>query len=102
MASERERLHDRLVAAAEGKKVYFQPPNNISMIYPCIVYERAKGEERYANNSPYLNTMRYTVTVIDQDPDSEIPKRVRMLPLCSHSTFFVKDNLNHDVFDIFS
>jgi hypothetical protein len=41
------------------------------------------------------------VTVIDQNPDSPIPDRVAKLPLCSMSTFFVADKLNHDVFDIF-
>lgn len=86
---------------ALAPNVYFQPPSNVQMQYPCIVYERARSDTRFAGNSTYLFTKQYTVTVIDRDPDSPIVDAVAILPMCSHSTFFVADNLNHDVFDIF-
>ena len=98
----RPQLHQLLVkTAGKDVKVYFQPPNNVTMTYPCLVYERSTAETRFADNNPYRYTKRYTVTVIDRDPDSEIPNRVAMLPMCAHTTFFVVDNLNHDVFDIY-
>lgn len=81
--------------------VYFQPPSNVQMEYPCIVYERARSDTEFAGNAPYLITKRYTVTVIDRNPDSAIPDAVAQLPMCTHSTFFVADNLNHDVFDLY-
>lgn len=81
--------------------VYFQPPTDGQMAFPCIVYKRAKGDSRFADNSLYLNHKRYTVTVIDEDPDSPIPDAVAALPMSTFSTFYVADNLNHDVFDIF-
>ena len=82
-------------------RVYFQPPNDGQMAYPCIVYERGQADSRFAGNSLYHYFKRYTVTVITEDPDSPIPDAVATLPLCSHSTFFVANNLNHDVFDVF-
>ena len=98
----RLKLHQLLVkTAGNDVKVYYQPPSNVTMTYPCLVYERSKAETRFADNNPYRYTKRYTVTVIDRDPDSEIPDRVATLPMCTHSTFFVADNLNHDVFDIY-
>ena len=98
----RPQLHQLLVkTAGKDVKVYFQPPSNVTMTYPCLVYERSKAETRFADNNPYRYTKRYTVTVIDRDPDSEIPDRVAKLPMCTHSTFFVADNLNHDIFDIY-
>lgn len=98
---QRLQLHNLLQAAVgEGRKVYFQPPSDVTMVYPCIVYERARGNTRFAGNLPYLFQQRYTVTVIDRDPDSEIPSAVAKLPMTTHSAFFVADNLNHDVFDI--
>lgn len=80
--------------------VYFQPPSNVQMKYPCIVYKRSKIDTRFAGNLPYLLTRRYNLTVIDVNPDSPITDAVSKLPMCVHSTFFVADNLNHDVFDI--
>jgi hypothetical protein len=85
----------------EEQNVYFQPPSGKDMSYPCIVYERSTIQTEHANNYPYLNSKRYEVTVIDRNPDSEIPDKVAMLPLCSHDRFFAVDNLNHDVFTLF-
>lgn len=96
---DRDQLSQKLHEFTDN--VYFQPTSNTGMKYPCIVYERAKLDSRFANNLPYLVHERYTVTVIDSDPDSPIHKQVVKLPMCSHSAFFVSDNLNHHVFDIF-
>lgn len=81
--------------------VYFQPPNNLQMQYPCIRYERDRADTKFAGNSPYRLTKRYQVTVISTDPDSDIPDKVAALPLCTHQRFFVADNLNHDVYTLF-
>lgn len=81
--------------------VYFQPPSNVKMQYPCIVYERARADTQFAGDKPYRIVKRYTVTVIDRNPDSLVPEAIASLPSCTHSAFFVADNLNHDVFDLF-
>lgn len=82
-------------------KVYFQPPENIEMEYPCIVYERDDADTQFAGNKPYSYTKRYQVTIIDQDPDSPIPGKVAALPMCRFNRFFVADNLNHDVYNLY-
>lgn len=71
------------------------------MQYPCIVYARDNADTRFADNQPRMRTTRYSVTVIDRDPDSDIPGKVAMLPLCSTDRSFVADNLHHDVFRLF-
>lgn len=81
--------------------VYFQPSNNLQMEFPCITYERAAGDSKFAGNQTYLFFKRYTVTVIDSDPDSPIVDAVAALPGSRHSTFFVANQLNHDVFDVY-
>lgn len=55
----------------------------------------------YADNSPYRHAIRYEVTVINRDPDSEMVEKVAMLPLTSYSRFFTADDLNHDVFTLY-
>lgn len=83
------------------RQVYFQPPANVQMEYPCIVYERDAARTRFAGNTPYRYTKRYQVTIIDQDPDSDIPDKVAALPMCLFNRHFAANNLNHDVFNIF-
>lgn len=81
--------------------VYFQPPPNLAMTYPCIVYERDMANTQFADNNPYRRTKRYMVKVIDQDPDSVIPDKVANLPMCLFERHFTAGNLHHDVFNIY-
>ena len=95
-------LHDILEELLPtGKKAYFQPPANVQMEYPAIVYERDTANTQFAGNSPYRYTKRYQVTVIVGDPDSDIPGKVAKLPMCTMNRHFTADNLNHDVFDLY-
>lgn len=82
-------------------RAYFQPPASIEMEYDCIRYVRSKIGTRYANNRPYQLFDCYQVTVIYRDPDSDLPHKIAMLPMCSHDRHYTADNLNHDVFTIY-
>lgn len=99
--SSREKLQTLLETLLGSASVYFQPPPNIQMQYPCIVYKRDSADSTFANNKPYRNTKRYQVTSIDQDPDSNTPDKIARLPLCAFDRHFTADNLNHDVFNLF-
>lgn len=81
--------------------VYFQPPTNIQIQYPCIVYKRDFADTKFADNQPYAYKRRYMVTVIDQNPDSEIPGKVAALPMSLFNRFYTVDNLNHDVYSVY-
>lgn len=97
----RSELQELLVELLGSSNVYFQPPANIYMDYPCIVYNRNNINIRHADNAPYKHKTRYQVTYIDKNPDSLIPYKLAELPLCSYDRFFTADNLNHDVFNLF-
>lgn len=98
MARPRIELQEILTGLAPN--VYFQPPNNLKIKYPCIIYARDTVVVSFADNKPYQDSKKYTVTVIDVNPDSQIPEKVRLLPYCEHDRFFTKDDLNHDVFTL--
>lgn len=95
----RLQLHSTLQALAEN--AYFQPPANFQMQYPAIVYQRTGTRAEYADNNLYRGTKQYQVTVIDRNPDSELPDQVERLQMCSFDRFFASDNLNHWVFTLF-
>lgn len=99
--AERLQLQELLVAILGTSNVYFQPPPNTQMVYPCIVYRRDNVETEHADNKPYTHKTRYIVTVIDPSPDSAIPAMVGMLPTATFDRFYTADKLNHDVYKLF-
>jgi len=99
MARPRLELHSLLKTLTEN--VYFQPPETVKMVYPCIVYERSSSSTKFADDIPFIHDKRYQVTVIDRNPDSPIPDKVAKLPKCVHNRHFRADNLNNDVFVIY-
>ena len=94
-------LHNILCHLLGSNNVYFQPPNNIEMNYPAIVYSLSDINNKFADNSVHIQTIAYEVTVIDEDPDSEIVKKVSLLPSCKFNRHYTADNLNHDVFKLY-
>lgn len=97
----REELHEILCEALGSRNVYFQPPESVKMKYPAIVYSRDDIDNSFANNSVYMQSLAYSVTVIDSDPDSEIVDKVSKLPRCQYDRHYKSDNMNHDVFTIY-
>lgn len=94
-------LHELLCETLGSRHVYFQPPDSVKMKYPAIVYSRSNISNKFANDSVYKQSLAYAVTVIGEDPDSEIVEKVSRLPMCSFDRHFTSDNLNHDVFTIY-
>lgn len=101
MAS-RLNLQEELEQIPNIKKVYYQPPNNTKMLYPCIVYERNRIDMRQANNKSYLKFTNYLITVITSDPDDETPDiLLDTFPRIRFDRTFKSDNLYHNVFTLY-
>lgn len=82
-------------------RVYFQPPSTVRMQYPAIVYALDDIQNTFANDGVYLFEKKYSVTVIDHDPDNVIVDKVAEIPKSRFNRPYTKDNLNHYVFEIF-
>lgn len=94
-------LHQLLLdTVGPDVKVYFQPPENLKMKYPCVRYERNNVVNLNADDIIYKQDRTYQLFVIDEDPDSEIVDRISTLPTVMFSRHYVSDGLNHDVFTI--
>lgn len=81
--------------------VYGVGPDNVTMTYPAVRYEKDDEDVKYADNQPYDITDAYLVTVIEEDPNTPIAKLVRTLPLCSFNRYFVAGQHHHTVYKIF-
>lgn len=86
-------LHDKLLTITEH--VYFQPPETFKMTYPCIVYTLNHDNALYADNGVYHRGKAYTVTIMDRDPDSELPDRLGDLFGVELERHYTVDNLHH-------
>lgn len=94
-------LHQLLMDVSGLNTVYFQPPPNVKLTYPCIIYQRESIKSHHADNLNYTNKTRYQVTYINRMPDNDIVGKLLTLPNTSYSRFFISDNLNHDVLTIY-
>ena len=94
-------LQTALAGLQDGVQVYFQPPSNVSMVYPAIVYNRDIRHVSYADNEIHSQTHRYQVTVIDRDPDSLLPDLVGDMPMSTRIRHFTTEGLHHDIFYVY-
>lgn len=101
MALSRLDLHEELCRILGSRNVYFKAPESIKMEYPCIIYSKSKSDIIRADDIKYLSRNKYTVTIIDKNPDSDIPNRLEEFPYCSSDRNYVADNLNHFVYELY-
>lgn len=104
---ERPALHDILCGVLgapfpDGEDhCYFEAPGEPGMKYPCIVYNYTNDDDDFADNIHYRSSKRYTVTIIDEDPDSKIPNRLKQLPYCTSDRNFAVKGLSHFVHTLY-
>lgn len=82
------------------KHLYFRQPSK-GMKYPCILYKRNGESNRFADNIKYINCNRYSLTIIDENEDSEIEKLVKELPYCEYDREYEVEGLNHFVYTLY-
>ena len=101
MIRPRTELQSLLESILGSTNVYFQPPPSFKLHYPCIVYDRNTYASVFANNDSYLRRTRYSLTLIDKNPDSTFVSALADIPYCRHTRSYIADNLNHDVYDLY-
>ena len=94
-------LHELLCGILGSRNVYYQPPESVKMKYPAIVYSKTDIRNIFADNEVYMQSHAYLITVIDEDPDSEVAEKISDLPTCRFNRHFNTDNLNHYVFRLY-
>lgn len=97
----REELHELLCEILGSRNCYYSPPTSIRMEYPCIVYHLSGTNNDHADNMKYKKERVYTLTLIDEDPDSEFSEKIETIPYCSFDRSFTSDDLNHFVFTLY-
>ena len=94
-------LQDMMETLLGSRNVYFQPPESIKLKYPAIVYSLSDIRNMHASNTVHKKDTVYSLTYIDEDPDSENIKKISNLPYCDFDRYFTSDNLNHYTFTLY-
>lgn len=96
-------MNDRLILQTvlenimQSRNVYYQPPNNFKMNYPAIKYSLNMLGSKNANNEKYFRTKEYVLTIMDKNPDSNIPMKLLKLPYTTFDRQYVVDGLYHTI-----
>lgn len=101
MGQIREELHDKLMLLLGSKNVYYQPPEDLKMVYPAIRYTKQNKKTNYANNLKYNNHDVYEIIVIDTQPDNPVINKILNMPYTDYNRHYTYNNLNHDVITLF-
>lgn len=93
-------LHAELVKFLPN--VYFQPPSNIQMTYPCIVYNKSGKDRQFANDSVYLSKQEYRLMLIERNPDSTVADSIEnSFENCTIGQYYTVDNLHHTTLNLY-
>lgn len=106
MAADRLDLDAEFRSILGNDNVYWQPPANIHLAYPCIVYEENTKELEFADNKIYRNLRSWSVTLIrdgiNRDETSKlVDEMLERFEYIRPSNHFVSDNLIHDVYKLY-
>ena len=94
-------LQSLLESILGSKNVYFQPPESVKLIYPCIIYALSDIYTRNADDGNYSMQKVYNITVISRDPDNTIAESLLYLPKTRFNRRYVVDNLYHDILTLY-
>ena len=97
MVRTRLELQAELETLLGNSNVYYQPPENYKLKYPCIVYELQRIALTHADDLSYKRNPQYQITAIYRDADSDLPDRLLNLSGTRLDRVFTSDNLYHAV-----
>jgi hypothetical protein len=106
MDSEENRLflHSLLETTFPDVTIYYRPPGNILLEYPCIVYERKAFEPTFANTAAYIVGTRFQLSFLSQLPGYSSVQSLYALHgqglIVTSSDSYENDDIVHDVFSI--
>lgn len=92
-------LHNEILKMIPN--AYFQPPSNLQLKYPCIVYRKVPSWKEYGNNNIYIKKQGYQLTLIETNPDSPVADEIEEhFDYCSITQNYVVDSLHHTTINL--
>lgn len=97
----RAEVQSMLEEILDSKNVYFQPPSNTSLKYPCIVFKFSRFDTRPADNKPYIVTSCWEIHHMYKNPKHDLKEKfVFEAPFCSWDRRIVSDGVYNDYYTL--
>ena len=98
----RQKISSVLHKLLGSDEVYFQPPENKKISYPCIIYTFEGLYTVPADNVKYMARPRYNVMHIYRNPDEHLRGEfLSSFLLVQHDRLYKEDNLYHEVYTVY-
>jgi hypothetical protein len=94
-------FHNEMKQLLGSNNVYFQPPENVKIKYPAIIYSRTRIDTTFANNNGYKLDHAYQVVYVHSNPDDPLIDQLALFPTARFQREYTSDNLYHTVFIIY-
>ena len=98
----RDQFMNHLSETFEDVKVYYAPPENVKLFYPCFVIDPGIVDNRYSNGKIYASVVKFSVKYITKHVDDYIINDFLKAQLyTSLDRVYTADNLRHYVFTVY-
>lgn len=100
--TDRIKLQKVLSSLLSSDHVYYDPPENVKLRYPCFIYSDENPSIRNANNKLYTYMRAYNIIYIDKNPDNDMTQKMfETFQYVRAGSSYVTEGLHHYTFDIF-
>jgi len=100
LEQKRIKFHNKLLSILPGVKIYYNPPDNIKIQYPAIIYKDSSIKSVRADNIKYITSPGYKVTYISSNPiDPNISILLKNLNMLEYSNSYYLNNNKYTVFN---
>lgn len=97
----RVELHHKLVSMLGSNNVYFDPPENFKLQYPCIVYYLEGLADSSADNQVYRRMRRYSLTYITPIAEDPFAEELADIRYCTLNRPYTVSDLYHWAYTLF-
>lgn len=95
-------LHQILCDVLGSRNVYFQPPEDVKIVFPAIIYELEGIDTKYADDThKYKRNLRYKITLASSNPEHDIVDRLLDLRYSRLESISHYDNLHNYYINIY-
>lgn len=90
--------------ASGDARVYMNPAPNTMVSYPCVVITPEKLDIKKADNSPYVTSRRYKITVMARDfkqADALARSIIANFATAASDRSYLNDYIHHEILNVY-
>lgn len=101
-AEKRIELHEKLCELLGSRNCYYNPPEDLKMKYPCIIYKKVQSSRKHADDLNYLLFPGYQIIYITRNPDDELIYQIENFGYCQFDRQYASEGIHHFVYTLYN